>query len=88
MITVKERRIFMRRLDAGNVVCVCGTLYRFTTDKELKVGSFILDDDHYKIYILETEGDVLEYQKKPFSYTVLEPLSISNIIQEEKKCQR
>lgn len=40
------------------------------------------------IYILETEGDVSEYQKKPFSYTVLEPLSISNIIQEEQKCQR
>ena len=34
---------YMRRLDAGNVVCVCGTLYRFTSEKELKVGSVILD---------------------------------------------
>lgn len=78
----------MRRLDAGNVVCVGGTLYRFTSEKELKVGSVILDNDHYMIYILETEGDVLEYQKKVHSYTLLEPLSISNIVQEEQKCQR
>ena len=77
----------MRKMIAGNVVFIEGTLYRFTSEKKLQVGSVILDNDLGVIYTLETEGEIAEYQKK-YNYTLLEPLSICAIEQEERKCQR
>ena len=77
----------MRKMIAGNVVFIEGALYRFTSEKKLQVGSVILDNDLGVIYTLETEGEIAEYQKK-YNYTLLEPLSICAIEQEECKCQR
>ena len=77
----------MRKMIAGNVVFIEGTLYRFISEKKLQVGSVILDNDLGVIYTLETEGEIAEYQKK-YNYTLLEPLSICAIEQEERKCQR
>lgn len=77
----------MRKMVAGNVVFIEGTLYRFTSEKKLQVGSVILDNNLNVIYTIETEEEVIEYQKK-YDYTLLEPLSICGIEQEERKCQR
>ena len=77
----------MRKMVAGNVVFIEGTLYRFTSEKKLQVGSVILDNNLNVIYTIETEEEVTEYQKK-YDYTLLEPLSICAIEQEECKCQR
>lgn len=77
----------MRKMVAGNVVFIEGTLYRFTSEKKLQIGSVILDNNLNVIYTIETEEEVTEYQKK-YDYTLLEPLSICTIEQEERKCQR
>ena len=45
----------MRKMVAGNVVFIEGTLYRFTSEKKLQIGSVILDNNLNVIYTIETE---------------------------------